>query len=76
MLEDGELSLLKAQKDVNGVSCKRALTLANSTEDSLLDFMSQNSNSNGSRKFEYSIFLGGMAKLRLLISNDFSESVR
>ena len=38
--------------------------------------MSRNSNSKGSRNFEYSIFLGGMAKLRTLISNDLSESVR
>ena len=61
---------------MNAVSCKRALTLGKSTEDSLLDFMSRNSNSNGSRNFEYSIFLGGIAKLRPLISNDLSESVR
>ena len=58
------------------MSCKRALTLAKSTENSLLDFMSRNSNSNGSRNFGYSIFLGEMAKLKPLISNDLSESVR
>ena len=38
------------------ISCKRAIAPAKSTEDSLLDFMSQNSNSNGSRKFEYPVF--------------------
>ena len=38
--------------------------------------MPQNSNSNGSENFEYSIFVGGMAKLKPLISNDLSESVR
>ena len=67
--------MLKAEWDVNAVSCKRALTLIKSTEDSLLDFMSRKSNSNGSRNFEYSFFLGGMAKLRPLISNNSSESV-
>ena len=50
--------------------------LAKSTEYSLLDFMSRNRNSNGSRNFEYSVFSGGMAKLRPPISNDLSESVR
>ena len=44
--------------------------LAKSTEDSLLDFVSRDSNSNGSRILEYSIFLGGMAKLKPLIGND------
>ena len=38
--------------------------------------MSQISNSKGSRNFEYSVLVVGMAKLRLLISNDLSESVR
>ena len=38
--------------------------------------MSQNSNSKGSRNFEYSVLVGGMAKLRLLICNDLSKSVR
>ena len=55
--------------------CKRVFTLAKSTEDSLLDFMSRNSNSNGRRNFEYSVFLSGMVKLRPLICNDLSESV-
>ena len=67
--------MLKTESDVNAVSFKRALTLAKSTEDSLLDFMSQNSNSNGSRNFEYSVFLGGIAKLRPLISNDLSRKL-
>ena len=53
----------KAEWDVNAVSCKHALILAKSTKDSLLDFTSPNMNSNGSRNFEYSIFLHGMAKL-------------
>ena len=55
--------------------CKRVSTLAKLTEDLLLDFMSRNSNSNGSRNFEYSIFLSGMVKLKPLICNDLSESV-
>ena len=38
--------------------------------------MPQNSNSNGSGNFEYSVFIGGIAKLRLSTSNDLSESVR
>ena len=38
--------------------------------------MLQNSNSKGSRNFEFSILVVGMAKLRLLISSDLSESVR
>ena len=75
-MKGGALSLLKAEWDVNAVSCKRAFTLAKATEDSLLDFMSWDSNSNGSRSFEYSIFLGGMAKLKPLIINDLSEPVR
>ena len=37
--------------------------------------MSWNRNSNGSRYFEYSTFVGGMAKLRTLISKNLSESV-
>ena len=38
--------------------------------------MSRNSNSDGSRNFENLIFLGGMAKVRPIISNNLSESVR
>ena len=56
--EGGEMTLLKAEKDVNAVSCERAFILPKSNEDSLLDFMSRNRNSNRIRNFEYSIFLG------------------
>ena len=44
---------------LNAVSGERPFVLAKWTEDSPLDFMSQNRNSNGSRNIEYSIFLGG-----------------
>lgn len=55
---------------VNAASCKSAYILAKKTEDSLLHFTSQKSNSNGKGNFEYSIFLGGMVKLRPLISKE------
>ena len=45
--------MIKAEYDVNPVSRKRAFILGKSNEDSLLDFMSQNRNSNGIRNFEY-----------------------
>ena len=54
---------------MNAVSCKHAFTLAKSTEYSLLDFMSRDSNSSRSKNFEYSIFLGGMEKSEPLIFN-------
>ena len=38
--------------------------------------MSRNSNPNRKKNFEYSVILCGMAKLRSLIINDLSESVR
>ena len=53
-----------------------ALVLAKSTEESLLGFMSRNSNSDGRRNFKYSIFLSGMKNLRPLIGNNLSQSVR
>ena len=58
-MKGGKIYLSKVEKAVKTVSCKHGFILAKSTEDFVLDFMSWNRSSNGSRKFEYSIFLGG-----------------